>query len=217
MQPTRIGLLCLIIFISCKKEHTSLEYPSSYHRVNVNDLSFRVFAASSEITDPAIVKRFNASDSSTISYYQFMLDTIRILDNVSAVLVERYSYEKYFYSISGKNIRLESVDTLKYSSSGEVFTRTLNYQIGQYKPTVFEEYLISSTAGLYTFGYKFRNQLNLEKDKDQLRASWLVFVTHKGTGSYYTGLQNKLDPKFFKWIGANDTITVKEFSVIYAQ
>ena len=215
-----ILLPCVILaFYSCKKENTKLASDSVYHKTIKEGYAIRVFARSGEINQPSIVNRFLDLDSAWISYlaqYLGYLDTIRVVDDEYAKLFESAHYKDYSYLFRGRDIRFTSRDTFMGYNNGEVFTKSINYKISTFKPVVFYEYLVSSTAGNYQFGYAGRREFFATADGDKLRIPWIVLVVHtSSTNRESHTIQNKPDFNFYQSIAANDTAVLREYSIIY--
>jgi hypothetical protein len=143
------------------------------------------------------------------------LDSIRILDGSNAILFEYSTNNQYTYSKISKTYNFSSKDTLTGYSYGDLFTRSLNYTLSLYKPIVYSETIVSSTAGFYQFQYKGRRQYFLEKDKDRLIAPWIVYNDHNSAVTITYSWQNKLDQQFYKTLQPSDTIVLKEYSIVY--
>jgi hypothetical protein len=209
-------LTCAIY--SCKKENNSISAGSSYRRTVTNGSSIRVFANTGEIKNQSILNRFTQTDDQMISNvgdHLRGLDSIRILDGSSANLFEYSTYNLYTYSKTSKDYNFSSKDTFTGYSYGDLFTRSLNYTMSLYKPIVYSETIVSSTAGFYQFQYKGRRQYFIQKDKDRLIMPWIVYNDHNSAASITYTLQNKLDQQFYKTLQPKDTIVLKEYSIAY--
>ena len=220
MSVLRIFLLLMFscILYSCKKENNSISAGSSYHRAELNGSSIRVFASSGEIKIPSIVNRFTQTDGQTISNIGDHLggfDSIHIMDGSNATLFEYSTHNQYIYSKVSKDYNFSSKDTFTGYSYGDLFTRSLNYTMSLYKPIVYSETIVSSTAGLYQFQYKGRRQYFIQKDNDRLIAPWIVYTYHNSATVISYTLQNKLDLKFYETLQPRDTIVLKEYSIVY--
>jgi len=220
MKPFRvtpiIGLL--IFFHSCKKENL-FDSGNTFHRTKSEAAGpIRVFARSGEITTPTIVQKFEVYDSATLSLYATArngLDTIRILDDHEAKLLE-YSYSNYSYSVHFNEVIFTGKDTASGSSYLEVYTKTLYYLLALHKPAIFKEYVVSSTAGAYNFGYTTRKEYRLFKENEKLKAPWLVALLHNnsfGIRGYW--LLDKLDPDFYQHLSEKDTVVLRENFLLY--
>ena len=221
MNPFRaILLLCLlIIFHSCKKENL-IDSGNTFHRTKSEPAGFiRVFARSGEITNSSIVQRWEYNDTSNINFFagRTSLDTIRILDNGEARLFH-FSYSNYNYRVRINELKFTAKDTITQYSFLEVYTRTLPYFLSLYKPEVYKEYVISSTAGGYSFAYRTLNEYRLVKDNGHLKAPWIVALLHTKTfGTTTFVLQNKMDANFYQYLNESDTVVLREYSISYEQ
>jgi hypothetical protein len=211
--------LCLLLFFhSCKKENL-IDAGNTFHRTKSEPAgSIRVFARSGEVTNPSIVQRFEIQDSALISFYargSGSFDTIRILDNHEARLFQ-YSYTNYSYNVHFNELKFTGKDTTTGFSYLEVYSRTLSYFLALYKPEIYREYVVSSTAGAYNFGYRSRNEYRLLKDNEKLKAPWIVALLHnKAFGIRAHWLQNKLDPNFYQQLAEKDTVVLSEHFLFY--
>ena len=92
-------LLGWLLIYSCKKnDSTQITYPSIYHKSGVKaDGDLRLFSSTGEVSDPAIVSRFNLTDSNfftlysnNILAYYFVMDSIYFQDPQRAIIVGIY-------------------------------------------------------------------------------------------------------------------------------
>src|SRR3954469_4736019 len=106
MQSVRKILLYLVLFfLSCKKDYVKLDYPSTYHKWKKETSPVRVFTHNGEIKQSAIVNRYATVDSTWFVYYRDALDSIKLIDQQNALIVEGYSSLKFNLAISGNDIR----------------------------------------------------------------------------------------------------------------
>jgi len=115
---------------------------------------------------------------------------------------------------SGRLI-LTRTDTSIGYSYGDEFTRSPAYYIGQFKPEVYSEFLVSSTRGDYQFGYITREKFILKKTVGQLVAPFILFTLHRNQLQYWGYVNNILQDDFYKKISAADTLTLKEYLILY--
>ena len=107
-------------------------------------------------------------------------------------------------------------DTTTGMSYHEVFTKTIHYYIALDKPPIFREYLVTSTAGLYGFGYSTLQQYHLETAGGQFKIPWIIGVVHYANGSTASlTVQNKIDINFYKNLSAGDTVVLQTYDVYY--
>jgi hypothetical protein len=207
----------MIQFYSCKKENLIDEGITFYRTRTEVAGPIRVFVRSGELSDPSLVHRFEIQDSALINFYTNIrsLDTIRILENHTARLFQ-YSYAHYTYNVHFNMVKFVGKDTITSYSYLEVYTRTLYYFLAMFKPEIYKEYIVSSTAGAYNFAYRTRNEFRLLKDNDKLKSPWIVAMLHNNAfSSRAYWLQNMLDPGFHQHLGETDTVVLRENYIIY--
>lgn len=107
------------------------------------------------------------------------------------------------------------MDMIIGSTNGEVFTRKIDYTIGQVKPEVFSEYLISSTGGYYVFGYSYKPKFILNQSGSQLVAPVIQFAEHSTNTYFGKRVNNTLQSDFYKNLPVADTLTLREYLIIY--
>jgi len=208
--------LLLVILSDCKKDDNSTPQHGTYHMAATNGSSIRVFAKSGEIKDPAIVDRFTQIDNaeiSRVSDHMRTFDTIQIIDGNNARLLEFGKYKDFTYVPISKDFNFYNSDTVSGYSSGEVYSRTLSYEICLYKPIVFSEIVVSSTQGAYQFQYKRRKDYYIEKSNNQLVTPWIVFTYHYAGKHDTYSIQNRLDNNFYKSLQSQDTVVMREYSL----
>lgn len=219
-------IFALWVFIAaCKKEEgfLSIAYPSIYHKSKITtNGELRVFSKAGEITDLAIISLFNQSDSnifSQIADYMInnrgMLDTIQFFDSQRARVVDRDISVNCTVMKESSGLVLTSMDTAIRSTNGEVFTRKIDYTIGQVKPEVFSEYLISSTGGYYVFGYSYKPKFILKQSGSQLVAPVIQFAEHNTNTYFGKWVNNSLQGDFYKSLLVGDTLTLRQYLIIY--
>jgi hypothetical protein len=182
----------------------------------------RVFSKAREITDPAIISRFNQTDSSIfaqIASYMInsrsVLDTIKFSTGKQASVIDRDISVNCTVKVQSKSLLLTAVDPEIGSTSGEVFTRKVDYNIGQVKPEVFSEYLISSTGGYYIFGYSYKPKFILKQSGSQLIAPVIQFAEHSSNTYFGKWVNNSLQGDFYKSLLVGDTLTLRQYLIIY--
>ena len=204
----------VILVYSCKKDNAHLDAPSVYHKSKKEGQTIKVYSSNGEINYTYIVDRFLQLDSgliSNVAYNLASVDSIRIIDGANAKLFG-YGYNNYTYIATGKDIRFFSIDTLYGYSSGEILTRSWTYQVSVFKPVVYREYITSSTAGNYLFGYVGKREVYAYVDDGKLVIPWYVLLIHNGQpNSKIFTLQNRLVPEFYKLIAPKDTVVMREF------
>jgi hypothetical protein len=213
--------------LSCKKDSSPvpLEPSSVYRKTSITATSPpRLFALSGEITNTDIINRFKSYDESwleDLSHELFPnkgpMDTLRVQQGGDMAVFDNYQYTTYSVKQSGNKITLTAKDTLRSTSYGEVYTRTLQYHLALYKPPVFSETLVSSTRGLYGFDYTSLRQIHLEQEQKTIRAPWILAISHNPGLINSLRVQNKLDVNFYKILAAGDTVLLREYVVVYAK
>lgn len=211
-------LLLLFVLSYCSKNNNSLQQGVTYHKSGKNALPIRVFSNNGEIKDVATVARFTQLDDleiSRLSNYLGPLDTIQIIDGSKARIFEYGKFSDFTYAAVTNGFNFYSLDTLTLYSPGDVYTRTLSYYICLYKPAVYSENIVSSTAGYYLFQYKTQRQHFIENGNNQLVVPWMIFNHHFSIGSDSYSIQNKLDVNFYKTLQPRDTVVLREYSITY--
>jgi hypothetical protein len=220
---------CLITIIySCQKDSLSgTPYHSTYYKSGIiTTATVRLFTSKGEITDRLLVDRFNGVDSSIFNYWadyianeQGFMDSIIFTDDQNAFVVEYYNrvscnviYQK------GSFILTQSGISTAYSYE-DIFTNTISYFIGQIKPDVLTEYLVSSTRGNYQFGYTAGFKYVLERKGEKIFAPLIQFLTHhdllnQGSSGY---VNNMLQEDFYKKLIVGDTVALRQYRVLYTK
>jgi hypothetical protein len=216
MQLSRKILFYFLVFLlSCKKDEVKLDYPSSYHKTQKEISAVRVFTSKGELKQSAIINHYATLDSNWFVYYREQLDSVKLIDQQNAIMIEGYSSTKCNYVVNGRDLRFSSKDTFGFYSAGDIFTKTINYYAGQFKPPVYNESIVSSTAGNYLFSYLCRKEYYLTIGNDRLKAPWILAAVHTHNFSPQFAIQNKLDRNFYKFIASSDTVVIQEFFTWY--
>jgi hypothetical protein len=225
VPPFFVAVSLLLAVISCKKDGSfPLNTPAVYYKTSkLQTSATRVFTLSGEIKIPSLIYRFENLDSSYLIAlsnqlfpYKGRVDSIRVKDAKNIDVNDAYQYKPYKAVSRGNQITLTAKDTTTDFSNNEVYTRTIHYNIGLYKPPVFQEYLFSSVRGVYVFGYTTLNQLHLKTEGDRLRLAWIIGTIHYTNGSTNViSIQNKIDLNVNKSLAAGDTVVVREYAVFY--
>lgn len=220
-----VALILLLAVISCKKD-SAFPFTKSavYYKNGVAEVSQpRLFALSGEIKNTALLQKFENYDDNWVDAeieqlfpYTGRIDSIGVLNENQIDVNDGNQYRPYAVSRKGNLMTLTGKDTIRSTSSNEVFTRTIPYYVGLYKPPVFSETLVSSTRGYYLFEYTTLKQFFLEAENGTPRVPWLICMVHQADGSIYpVPVQNKLDINFYKNLSPGDTILVREYVVSY--
>jgi len=227
LQPGLIYLLFALLFISsCKKEEIfEIESSSSFIKSSKETIGIvRVFTGNGEVTDQYIVQRhinlnstaFNSISNSLLSATGRM-DTIKFTDSKNAKVYDNYRYADYAVTQQKNDIILSGTQVIHSGHYGDLFTKSPAYQVCQYLPPIYAEYLISSTAGNYYFGYDTKNQFVLNSEKGVLQASYIIMMVNYPvaySSRSYT-VQNKPDFNFYKSLTPADTVVLQQFAVNY--
>jgi hypothetical protein len=217
-------LFLWVLIFSCKKDDAiKITYPSAYHKSGLKTAGdLRVFSSNGEIRDKSVISRFNQTDTSNFSIVadyiknnRGTLDSITISDVQHATVYDRYSPLNCLFIQERDRLILTSTDTITGYSSGNEFTQNPDYYIGQVKPEVYAEYLISSTGGNYQFGYTAREKFIFHNSGGQLVAPFIIFMVHRKQVEYGGSMNNILQNDFFKKLPSADTVTLKEYLVLY--
>ena len=219
-----LSFLIILIF-SCKKDEPfkQLTYPSVYYKSGIKIAGdLMVFSTAGEIKDPSIINRFLASDSfiysssaDQIGNHPGVMDSIKLSDAQHAIVKESYSQYNCIVDQEKKELILTRADTSDGSSYPEQFTYSIMYNIGQVKPEVYSEYLISSTRGNYLFGYTGKEKYVLQESNGQLVAPEIIFIQHHLPG-YYNGRANNIfQNDFYKSIPTGDTVSIQGYFLLY--
>jgi hypothetical protein len=137
---------------------------------------------------------------------------IKFSDAQHAEVADQDTLRSCVVSEDGANIILTRTDTSIGSTFANELTRHIIYYIGEVKPEVYSEYLISSTRGSYVFGYRAREKFVLLQSEGQILAPFIGFKQHIGGGpGIPMYINNNLQTDFYKNIESGDTVTLKEY------
>lgn len=226
--PSLIVAVFLLVAISCKKDSGSslLDTPATYHKTSKSQTGgTRLFALTGEIKTASIINRFENLDNNWLEaldqglYPQAgRVDSIRVYDAKRIDVNNFLRYKSYNVAAKANNITLTAKDTTSDVSYHEVYTRTIHYQIALNKPSVFREYLVSSTAGLYGFGFTTLEQFHLETEGVGFKLPWITGVIHYANGATNSlSIQNRINVNFYKSLAAGDTVIIREYAVHYTK
>lgn len=217
-------LFLLALDFSCKKDDLQIAYPSAYHKSGLKVTGdLRVFSSNGEIKNPSIISRFAGKDTayySAVANYiineRGVMDSIKFSDAQHGIMNDRYQPLKCLISRQDDTFVLSRTDTTRGYSSGDEFTHSMMYYIGNIKPEVYTEYLISSVRGLYVFGYTAREKFVLKESHGQLVAPLIQFIQHRNDVQLNIGyVNNILLNDFYKMISTDDTVTIMEYQILY--
>jgi hypothetical protein len=221
-----VAVLLLLAAMSCKKDSgpSLLDTPATYHKTSKSPTgSSRIFTRAGEIKTASIINRFENFDNNWLDalgdglYPQAgRVDSIRVYDAKRIDVNNFLRYESYDVAAKGNNITLTAKDTSSDVSYHEVYTRSIYYYIALHKPPVFREYLVTSTAGLYGFGYTTLEQFHLETEGVGFKLPWITGVIHYANGATNSlSIQNRINVNFYKSLAAGDTVIIREYAVYY--
>jgi hypothetical protein len=221
-----IGLLVLCsIQWSCSKSDGKISYHTFYHKTKIKPSSgILVYSNQGQITDIDIVNRLIAIDSFYFSYhrnditssYNNYHDSIEFIDALHAkVLIDYNNWSNCDITDQFPRLILTRKDTLTVSGvQYDPFSQTLPYWLCQYKPLIYQEWLVSSTRGYYLFGYSGNDKFAFKLSGDQLYAHITMYVEHKQL--FQTGyVNNFLDENFYLNLPDGDTVTIQSHSLLY--
>ena len=218
-----------IFIFSCKKDSASLniDYPSNYHKSGIKpNGNLRVFSSTGEIRDQSVISRFNETNSSSFSAvadvignHPGKMDSVKFSDAQHASMNNNYIPLNCLVSQESATIILTRTDTSLGSTYLNELTHDIYYYIGQVKPDVYAEYLISSTRGDFYFGYSAREKFILNLSGSQIVAplvQYNLYLAGLNNGTYFNGyVNNNLQNDFYKNMNAGDTVTLREYLVTY--
>jgi len=220
---TGVLVLCLFCW-SCSKSSDQISYQSVYHKTAITSPSaYTLYSNQGQITDPAILSRFYALDSPLLTFYSqayiqsaYLLDSIMFTDPLHAKLFHNSEWINCDVGEQLPKFILTRISTSSYTTFPDQYSQSVPYLICLYKPEVDNEWLISSTGGINTFGYTTREKYLYKLSGDQLCAQLLFFTEHHPylqTGS----VVNFQDQSFYQSIAEGDTVSVQSFSLQYAK
>lgn len=222
---TFILFITVMFFSSCKKENPfSIEPSSGYYKSSKEKLGvIKVFTANGEVKNPLIISRYDALDSARFRNYSNALfpfpgvvDTIRFVDQENARVSHSYTYRDVSITKQGSDLLLTGKLDLHLVNTGDQFTKTIGYSINQYKPSIYAEYLVSSTGGTYVFGYDTKELFVISAENTVIKVNWIIMVARYANGFFTVyRIQNKPDFNFYKSLKSTDTITLQQYSISY--
>jgi hypothetical protein len=223
-QFTAIIIICFLSFYSCKKEE-SIPKPvigKTYSKEKIDkNGKLRLYASTGEITDAAILSRYETYSSSYLSNYIDyyvqgpQLDSLIFLNEVSARLVDDYASRTFEYTHDKTNIILVQRDTVSLSVYGNLYSNSLVYLVGKYKTPIYSEQLVSSVGGEYLFTArgKIQNVFNIAQNIISAPLIAAVRYTPRSTGVNL--VNNEFSPEFYQKLDLTDTVVIQLYSVTY--
>jgi hypothetical protein len=221
---------CLILYSlhwSCSKssDNFNISYNSIYHKTGVGpSTGLRLFTSKGEIKDPEILKQYNTSDNNLFLFYSGnfvqssdFMDSIEFTDSRHARLYHNNQWIKNEVANQSTIFILSRVDTTTNSIAGDPYSESLEYAICQYKPEIFQEWLISSTRGNYVFGYTNREKYVFDLSGNFVSAYMTIYIRHQPFNTTTEFVNNYMDEKFYQTISQNDTLSVQSYYLRYEE
>ena len=218
---TGILILCSQSW-SCTKTGQKISFNSTYYKTQAKpSSSYLVFTNHGEVSDPVIVSRFYAVDSvfllytsQNFIYNTYFMDSVLFTDLQHARMYHNSQWNKLDVTDQYSNYIFTRTDTSTSSITGDPYSQSLEYWICQYKPEIYQEWLISSTRGNYVFGYTTREKYLFKFAGDYLTAQMTLFIRHL---PYLETefVSNSMDGKFYQNLAPGDTIGVQTYSLFY--
>jgi hypothetical protein len=223
-QFTAIISICFLSFYSCKKEE-SIPKPAmdkTYFKEKIDKTAkLRLYAVSGEITDATIISRFESDSYGYLSTYTDnyvqgpKMDSLTFLNEQSARIVDEYASRIFDYSQNKSNIILTQKDTASFSVYGDLYSNSLIYQVGKYKPAIYTEELVSSVGGEYLFTATGKGQYIFFNTNNIISSPLIAMVHYSAGGTRVNLVNNEFDAGFTGKIPVNDTVVVQLYSVTY--
>lgn len=227
MKANPFGFLLLSPFIfSCKGDDATIHinYPSTYYKAGLKASSHLwIFSSNGIISDQSVISRFTEYDTANFSRtahsiitYAGVMDTIRFSDPQHAAVSDQYQQlECIVGGLKNDRLILTRTDIRTGNTIFDELTHNIIYYIGQVKPEVFTEYLVSSVRGNYQFGYTAKENFVLEEISGQLAAPVIQFSLHRLQRTYGGYVNNVLQKDFYKELSTSDTVTLREYRIFY--
>ena len=219
-----LSIVICILFISCKKdEDIQFTYSSIYHKTEIKAVwGVRVFSSHGEIKDHSVIRRIvrYILPASPIEIEVVtnpgILDSVMFIDAQQAILNHGFFDWHCVISMQSRYLLLTTNDTIQAFTSNDELSQTVGYQLGQFKPEIFLEYLVTSTGGRYLFGYKARTRYVFTQAKNKLSAP-IIFYKHYRNSQFYEGgyINNILQKDFYKNLSPGDTVALQEMAIQY--
>jgi len=139
------------------------------------------------------------------------MDSVNFFDSQHAVLDHENKNLDCLLTIENDFLILTETDaSKKCCSAGEVFTRSLPYQMVSMKPDVHAEFIHSSRGGNYSFGFTGRGKYVLKESHGKLVAPLILYTRH--SEKFESGfVNNVLQRDFYSSLAAGDTLSLMEF------
>ena len=218
-------LFLVVLLFSCEADNKTslLTYPSVYHKSGFEAVgNLRVFSSTGEINNRSIVSRFNQYDTSYFNSYANyinsdpkIMDTVDFVNGQDAMLHHESKYLDCLLEMESDLLILTEIDVnSRCCNQGEVLTRSLPYYMCRVKPEVHSEFLYSSTGGNYRFGFTGRRKYVLQESDGRLVAPLILYNLH--SKNFESGFVNNfLQPDFYSILTAGDTVTLREYQLLF--
>lgn len=221
--------ILMSVVLSCTKTEAppTVSYGAVYAKSGIaGNGPFRLFAKSGEIKDQNLVNFHKDLDSlvfvslaQTLAYANsFFLDTLRFDDALNATAKLTVSPVTYRVEQTGSLYLLTSTDTL----TGYIAPRSISQSIHNFLPKermiVYSEGFQSSFQGINTYYHRFTDRFIVAGPKDggDLTVPVIFYVDRYANGEVTTNyIHGRLDPDFYKSLGAGDTLACMNFDLLY--
>ena len=180
-----------------------------------------LYSTQGRINDTRIINHYASTDTvyfnnnaANLSSQSGFMDSIEFTDQFHAKMFPGFRWKNYDLSNQITKFILTGKDTTEGFIDTDPLSESLQYLIGQYRPEIYSEWLISSTRGYYYFGYTSGEKSVLKLSGNQLCAPLILYGKHKP----YFGVNyvnNFLDEKFYLNIAEGDTVSVGFYSIKY--
>ncbi|HEX6893494.1 MAG TPA: hypothetical protein VF141_22435 [Chryseolinea sp.] len=141
------------------------------------------------------------------------MDSVKFVDRQHAMLDHENNNTNCLLAIESDLLILTETDaSRKCCFAGEVFTRSLPYQLVRLKPEVHTEFIQSSSGGNYSFGFTGRRKYVLKESYGKLIAPLILYTRH--SEKFESGfVNNVLQRDFYSNLDPGDTLSVMEFQI----
>lgn len=221
------AVILLLLAASCSKNaaNVNVSYNALYFKNVAKAVgTIRLFARSGEINDAVVLSRYLDADSNYYKYFPDKivalgewLDTLIIKNRDTAIIKLYNTPNKYLVTSQAGKMVLISVQMATGYQFYETYSRSFDYYANQNRPVISNEYLVSSTRGIYEFGYVCRPRYVLNQaGNGGLAAPVVAFFQHKSNGENYANYFNgSLQQGFYQQIPLGDTVSLNEFQLIF--
>jgi hypothetical protein len=215
---------CIFFFYACKKEESlpSLVFGKTFYKEKIEkDGKIRLFANSGEISDAATISRFETDSYSYLSTYTDYyvqgpkMDSLIFVNDKTARIVDDYVSRIFDYSQLKNDIILTQKDTTIFSIYGDLYSNSLIYQVGKYKPAIYSEDLVSSVGGEYLFTAKGKGQYVFNSNANVISTPLIGMVQYSRRSTRIDLVNNIFDAAFAGKIPLTDTVVVQLYTVTY--